>query len=394
MQRILLTATNQREAIKKAVRVLAEGGLIIYPTETCYGVGVDATNPDAVKKLLAYKDRPEGKAISVAVADEAMAREYVDVNETAQNLYENFLPGPITVISESKHKIAPGIEAEDGSLGIRIPNYPFTLELIKQFGKPITATSANLSGRKTPYAIKDILDNTSEKNRKLIDLVIDAGELPHNPPSTVVDTRLNDERILREGSIRFQNRISNIPTSPAYGGIRRASKNQKDKSNIKNFITKTPEETQNLGEKLMKNLLPKLQNKCVVFALQGELGAGKTQFAKGVARALGIKENVTSPTFTLIKEYEFSFANRQSSIVNRTLFHIDTWRMQEEKELADLGFEKMIRPGNVIVIEWAEKIYGLLNTSYSSSIIVRVSLDTIGEKERIARVVHDLKLLL
>ena len=68
--------------------------------------------------------------------------------------------------------------------------------------------------------------------------------------------------------------------------------------------------------------------------------------------------------------------------------------MQEEKELADLGFEKMIRPGNVIVIEWAEKIYGLLNTSYSSSIIVRVSLDTIGEKERIARVVHDLKLLL
>ena len=316
MQRILLTATNQREAIKKAVRVLAEGGLIIYPTETCYGVGVDATNPDAVKKLLAYKDRPEGKAISVAVADEAMAREYVDVNETAQNLYENFLPGPITVISESKHKIAPGIEAEDGSLGIRIPNYPFTLELIKQFGKPITATSANLSGRKTPYAIKDILDNTSEKNRKLIDLVIDAGELPHNPPSTVVDTRLNDERILREGSIRFQNRISNIPTSPAYGGIRRASKNQKDKSNIKNFITKTPEETQNLGEKLMKNLLPKLQNKCVVFALQGELGAGKTQFAKGVARALGIKENVTSPTFTLIKEYEFSFANRQSSIVH------------------------------------------------------------------------------
>src|SRR3989344_8426246 len=105
MKRVLLTGKNTESVLEEATGVLNRGGLIIYPTETCYGVGVDATNPDAVKKLLSYKERPEGKAISVAVADEAMAREYVDVNETAQNLYENFLPGPITVISESKHKI-------------------------------------------------------------------------------------------------------------------------------------------------------------------------------------------------------------------------------------------------------------------------------------------------
>ena len=83
MQIIKLSKTNQQEIILKAIAVLKKDGIIIYPTETCYGVGVDATNSEAVKKLLTYKERPTGKAISIAVSDEQMAQKYVKVNETA-----------------------------------------------------------------------------------------------------------------------------------------------------------------------------------------------------------------------------------------------------------------------------------------------------------------------
>lgn len=359
MNRIRLTSSNHQAIISKAVEMLNAGGILIYPTETCYGVGVDATNQKAVEKLLRYKERPAGKPVSIAVADETMARQYVEVNETARNLYKNFLPGPVTVISNSLNKVAAGIEAEDGSLGIRIPDYPFMLKLIRQFGKPITATSANLSGRKTPYAIQDILDNASEKNKKLIGLMIDAGELPHNPPSTVVDTRLHDVSVLRQGELLFANKPG------------------------KTYLTKSPEETQEIGRKLMEELLSELPNKCVVFALQGDLGAGKTQFAKGVARALGIAENITSPTFTIVQEYRF---NRQTGHMNGMMYHIDTWRLHEGSELSDLGFKDMMKPGNVVVVEWVEKAKDLIEKFQKDSVIKRIVIG--GKDEKRTIVIH------
>ena len=114
---------NSKGAVDAAVKVLDEGGLIIYPTETLYGIGADATNPEAIKKLTEYKDSPFGKPYSVAVTDQKMAEEYVELNNTAKNLYKEFLPGPLTVISKGKHKVAKGVESEEGTLGIRIPSY-------------------------------------------------------------------------------------------------------------------------------------------------------------------------------------------------------------------------------------------------------------------------------
>lgn len=355
MKRLSLTPQTKSNVLLTAIEILEKGGLVVYPTETCYGIGVDATNQEAVKKLLHYKERPEGKAISIAILNREMAEKYVEVNEIAENLYKNFLPGPVTVISNSKHNVAKGIEAEDGSLGIRMPNYPFTLELIKAFGKPITATSANMSGRKTPYNIEDILNNIPEKKKELIDLIIDVGELPHNPPSTVVDTRLNDVKTLRQGELSFSDKYSKI------------------------FTTKSAEETQKIGEDLMRELLLELKNKSVVFALQGDLGAGKTQFAKGVARALGINENVTSPTFTIVKEYEFNSSK---------LFHIDTWRMENENELKDLGFEEMMRPGNVIVVEWMQKAKELIERLENKAVIKWIIIEGKDEEREIKIIVN------
>jgi len=323
MKIIKVNKANTKQSIQEAITVLRAGGLIIYPTETCYGVGVDATNPKAVAKLLKYKRRPEGKAISIAVVDGNMAKEYVTTNETAENIYKNLLPGPITVISSSLGKTVSQLEAENHTIGIRIPDYPFTLELIKQFGKPITATSANSSGKKTPYEIQDILNNISTKQSNLIDLILDKGKLANNPPSTVVDTTLNNLPTLRQGQIKIA-RPENV------------------------FITKSDIQTQVLGQELIQKHNSTLDKKCIIIALQGDLGAGKTQFTKGVAKGLGISQVITSPTYLLVKDYTIQNTNK--------LYHIDTWRTSEETELDQLGLHDMLKIGNVIAIEWVEKV--------------------------------------
>ena len=111
MKIIKTDQTDSGQLIQETVKVLQEKGMVVYPTETCYGLGVDATNQEAVDKLLQYKERPEGKAIAIAAVDEKMASQYVCLNETARNVYQHFLPGPLTVISRSHGKVAQGLEA-------------------------------------------------------------------------------------------------------------------------------------------------------------------------------------------------------------------------------------------------------------------------------------------
>ena len=130
---MFILKTAQSNIISQAVKILKAGGLVIFPTETCYGAGVDTTNQKAVNKLLAYKTRREGKPLSIAVTDEKMASKYVKLNPTAKNLYQKFLPGPLTVVSAGKHKVAKGIESEMGTLGVRISSYPLVNKIIKKF---------------------------------------------------------------------------------------------------------------------------------------------------------------------------------------------------------------------------------------------------------------------
>jgi L-threonylcarbamoyladenylate synthase len=237
---------NGAGAIETAVKVLRAGGLVIYPTETLYGIGVDATNPKAVKKLSEYKNRPFGKPYSIAVTDPTMAEEYAELNATARNLYHEFFPGPLTVISKGKHKVSPGIESEEGTIGIRIPDYKLVTDIVKKLGKPITSTSANASYKKRPYKISDILDNLSQKQKDLIDLIIDAGTLPKNDPSTVVDTTLDDPVTLRQGEIKFSENIQ--------------------------ILSKTEENTQNLAKEIWQKYEGHIGKRAIVFALEGEMG--------------------------------------------------------------------------------------------------------------------------
>lgn len=309
------------------MEVLRAGGLMLFPTETTYGAGVDALNPEAVAKLLQYKARREGKPLSIAVTDLEMAEKYVEVNEAAKNIYERFLPGPVTVVSKGKGVVAPGVESEFGTLGIRVPAYPLILEIVRQLKHPVTATSANASGEKRPYSIQDVLDNLSEKQKELIDLVIDAGELPHNPPSTVIDTTLSTPVVFRQGVLTF------------------------DVKETHEQISHSEQETKDIAKRMVLKHWNEVKETGLVIGLNGSLGMGKTIFVKGIAEFLKIEETLTSPTYTYVEEYDYDRHN-----VKGKLFHLDIWKVESEEEMRRLGFLDLLKPNHVVVVEWASNM--------------------------------------
>ena len=332
---------NSFKNIKQIIDTLQKGGLVIFPCETVYGAAVDSSNEVAVKKLNRYKERPFGKPYAIMCSDQKMAEKYVRLNETAKNLYKTFLPGPMTVVSTGLHKVANGIESETGTLGVRIPNHKFMLELIKKFSRPVVATSANASYKKRPYKISDILEHISDKQKSLIDLIIDAGELPHNEPSTVIDTTLDEPTVLRQGEIKL-----------------------KDKNEI---LSRSEENTQNIAKELWQKYERYYDKRSIVFALEGEMGAGKTIFTKGLARAMGITEMVTSPTYSLENRYPILDTGH-------SLTHIDAWRMEKSSELNALGFSSLIKNRSVVAIEWAERVADEIHKFDDEAIIIWVKI--------------------
>lgn len=353
MKVVKINQTTSATLLAEAREVLAAGGLIIFPTETTYGAGVDATNPAAVAKLLAYKTRREGKPLSIAVPDQAAAERYVELNESARRLYERFLPGPVTVVSKSKGTVAPGVASEFGTLGVRIPDYPLLLELLRAYGKPITATSANASDKKRPYSVSDILDNLSEKQKSLIDLIIDAGELPHNEPSTVIDTTLSTPITLREGDYRLD------PASAGNGTVLRSA---------------SPEDTQALAGRLLLKHWNAIKVTGLLVALDGALGTGKTIFTKGVAEFLGIQETIVSPTYTYCEEYDFTRHG-----VSGKLVHCDAWKVDQQEVFEKLAISEYLKPNNVTVIEWYDQVKDWLKPEVP---MIHVRFAEEGESER------------
>jgi len=328
--------------VEEVVKVLQGAGLVIMPTETVYGAMVDATNTQAVAKLTEFKKRPLGKPYSVAVDSLDMAEQYVELNETARNLYHTFLPGPLTVISQGKHNVARGVESETGTLGVRIPDHPFVLEVVQQLGKPITATSANPSYQKRPYKISDVWEVLSDKQKSLVDLIIDAGDLPRNEPSTVVDTTLDDTVVLRQGDLKLKDEVE--------------------------ILTTSEEGTMNFGKELWHKFGHYHPQRAIVFALEGPMGTGKTILTKGIGRAMGLSEEVVSPTFNLELEYD------------KTLVHIDAWRMEGAKELESLGFGNRISDHQVVVVEWADRVVDAIRSKHEDALVVWVKI-VYGKKE-------------
>lgn len=194
----MLFRSDDPQAVETAANVLKKGGIILYPTDTLYGLGVDALSDEAVSKLYRIKARDERKPVHAIVSDLDMAARYAYVDDVARKLAKKFLPGPMSLILKKRADVATGIAKHMETFGIRIPKQQFCLELARAFGRPITTTSANLSGHTPMRTVRGILSQIGEQH---IDVAIDAGEIEASVPSTIVD--LSGERpvILREGAI-------------------------------------------------------------------------------------------------------------------------------------------------------------------------------------------------
>ena len=151
-----------REDIKEAVRVMRAGGIILYPTDTIWGLGCDATNEEAVKKIYALKQRPDSKSMLVLTDHEAKLERIVDeVPEVAYNLIE-VSEKPLTIIYSGAKNLAPNLIAQDGSVGIRITKEAFSKALCEAFRMPIVSTSANISGQPSAHNFAEISDEIKQ----------------------------------------------------------------------------------------------------------------------------------------------------------------------------------------------------------------------------------------
>lgn len=161
-----------REDLNQALETLKNGGLILYPTDTIWGIGCDATNPDAIEKVFALKGRDKNKSMIVLLHSDNQLAGYVhDIPEVAYELIEA-TDRPLTIVYSRAKNLAPNAMAEDGSIGIRVVNHPFCQQLLQRFRKPIISTSANLSG--TPSATN--FEEISEEIIKGVDYVVKFGQ--------------------------------------------------------------------------------------------------------------------------------------------------------------------------------------------------------------------------
>lgn len=184
--------------LEQAVDILNRGGLVAFPTETVYGLGADARNPEAVRKIFAAKGRPPTNPLIVHISGVAMAKLYAaEWPDTARRLAQKFWPGPLTLVLPRFRTIAPEVSAGLDTVGLRMPNHPLALKLIQKFNGPLAAPSANRSNHISPTTAQHVREELGSS----VDLVLDGGTCAVGIESTVLDLTLARPRILRPGGI-------------------------------------------------------------------------------------------------------------------------------------------------------------------------------------------------
>jgi L-threonylcarbamoyladenylate synthase len=191
------------DAIREAARIICNGGVVVFPTTSLYGLAVDASNPAAVEKVFVIKQRPVSKPILILVPNIRDIHHLVrDVPLAAERIMAALWPGKLTLIFKAGNGLLPTLTAGTGKIGIRLPVYPVARFLVQAAGRPITATSANISGQSGCSRIADL----DPAMAAAVDLILDAGPLEGGTGSTIIDVSENPPVLLREGSI-LRNRI-------------------------------------------------------------------------------------------------------------------------------------------------------------------------------------------
>lgn len=189
--------------IEKAVIVLNQGGIVIFPTDTAFGIGCRMDKTDAIKRLFRIRNRPETQATPVLVSGGEMAQEYLMPipDEVKESLMTPYWPGALTIVLPTRKEKVPELVRGNGdTLGVRMPDHEIALELIKQVGVPLLGPSANFHGEPTPYLFTDL----NPELVKLVDFVVE-GTCKHTKASTVIDCSVRPWKILRQGAIELKN---------------------------------------------------------------------------------------------------------------------------------------------------------------------------------------------
>jgi L-threonylcarbamoyladenylate synthase len=190
---------NHPKAIAQAVKIIQGGGVVAFPTDTVYGIGVSAFHHEAIDKIFQVKERSQVKAIPILIADVEDLKE-ISSHTTPETIkiINHFWPGALTIVVQKSPKLPINISPED-TIGVRIPDHNLIRELIRKAG-PLAATSANLSGSPSALTAMEALEQLEGR----IDLVLDGGPSLGGQASTVVDLTTEEPLILREGSITLQ----------------------------------------------------------------------------------------------------------------------------------------------------------------------------------------------
>ena len=192
-------------AVERAVEVLRRGGVIAYPTDTLYALGVDPRIGDAVARLFEVKGRDHAQAVPLIAADEEQVRQVAELSPLGERLARRFWPGPLTLVVLARAPLASGVRSPDGSVAVRVPRHDVSRDLAAGLGFCITATSANVSGHPPAAAAAAVQQALGDR----IDLVL-AGDAPGGPPSTIVDVRGEVPRLVRAGVVPFDRVLESL----------------------------------------------------------------------------------------------------------------------------------------------------------------------------------------
>jgi len=186
-----------RDEVAKAFKIVQDGGIILYPTDTIWGIGCDATNTEAVKKIYHLKQRDEAKSMIILLDTENKLESYVsEVNPLAYDLIE-YAENPLTLVMPGAKNISPALIGSDGSIGIRVCKHPFCLQLIQRMRKPLVSTSANISGKPSPLYFSQIDAEIIDGVDYVVDL--DQHNMEIKTPSTIM-------KLAPNGSFEFLRR--------------------------------------------------------------------------------------------------------------------------------------------------------------------------------------------
>jgi L-threonylcarbamoyladenylate synthase len=191
--------------LREAVRLLRDGWVVAFPTDTLYGLAVDPRNAVAVRRLYELKGRAETSALTLIAADVSQAEQCAVLNRIARALADAWWPGPLTIVAPATSAVAPAVLAGGTTVGVRVPNHAIARALVRTFDFCVTATSANRSGEPPAVTATDVLAALPD-----VDCVIDGGPTPGGAPSTMVEAREEGPRLLREGAITWDRVIRSL----------------------------------------------------------------------------------------------------------------------------------------------------------------------------------------